>query len=1603
MFQIVLQLFTLVPITPYPDFDIAFSPRAKRYYEKKMDHITRTCFAQALDDLVKSIIKSPDGNARIGRAKRLKGCEGIIWELDIGPTTDLRMLYGIIKASEEIANTLPTLAILDFSDHDNLTRRVKASTTHLVHASKMDKLDWDNATEVIDLATIPEGKKGILSLRQFERKAKDTFNPELDNWSKKSLEACYDNSAIWEVYWPKDEVMSEFMEGNFHPHLRLKEHQQKLLEFCQIFLLEGVAGTGKTTILERRFANTLDVVESSSNILFLTLNPELASEVRGRIGPYVPDDFQTSLDDLVMDIDTWMMMLLEKVATNDAIIEKKKAEVAANEANKELKILEEEVTEIENDLVFCQATLDNAKNKKQKSELSSLLKEKHNTSITIKNKLKEQKKKVKELHNALDEKTRSAESKQVKKYIEGKYNPKKKITYDDFALYLSKQRTMKYDASTLWEEYRGIIRGAQVDINSSRLKFEEYEDLGRKRGRYDESIRKEVYRDSTKLFKKFEGDSIKSPSRGGWIDQDLARDVMKNIQNNSVEKYDAIFIDEVQDLTELQIRVILESLNNKGSKKFEAAGDLSQSVYPSAFRWEDLRKTIYEVLQVNPGKEKRLDINYRATPKLVAAANWVLEEHSEVEKEKRRHIQRAAAEDSGELPSLLMLPEKTIIDKLKQLKLPNPFCPLVVRDEMLIESLSKKLSQHDSGENVHVMSVPSCKGLEYENVILWDPFSSSDGIMNKYYHQKKGALIKEKERPDQSLLLEFRHLFVGITRARYRLIIIEPGKSYNKPQYPTSPIISAFDHLARLDDLFDVRTIEELDNFSRRDISREDYVDRAREFERSGRWKLAADCWNSAHQSFERARCLGEYYEKNREYALAAEQFEEVSDDPKISLKEKQKYWMRAKNATLFALDDASNEGKRELASRLARLSEYLGEEEEAARAKAVMFREMAKDVDGSSSAMWLSEAANEYIKAGNHEKAAEIQTELGNHAEAVRIYFDQQKIKLLRESILRLLKSQNLSSYSSDLFSGNDEWKETVSELTGIGENELPTFDVDWDRAIHLAKGKKKDILELKKASHNGEWRKEWKLHERLTNYDKAIRILRTHGTITDVLKLQVRNNLWDEINEDDLLENINAVIKEIDRVGKDPIPLIMKFVYPKIPVKSEIGFTENIPNDNMEPYLILRVATSRPAPSRQFRITVRPEVRNLVKWLRKSLSSPRDDKENISRFTHIILCHYLLELTEVSKKKKWQIDLLNNTAIELKFLRLLSGKKEGVITTLNNLKGNDIEKALSFYALKHGELDTIKMWYYINQNFKKNPPTKTFHTCIRKVALNRTLASMNNHYEVISYILSIQKELNIGEQDWEDLINLFNKIEDFPEDLPYTMTQLCGNKTTDWSNFIDDWMAIISNGIPKYMIAKKTWIKSDYVSIESGQIEEKSSPLLVNEDIKESGTIENDTESKKLTLEEDIPLDKPVVMGPPKQVNNIVEQSSSTSPPFPLSRAIELVGESKDPYPLIKNIVEEWLNEFANTVEERGSMSMLIAMQWSNEINSQWMNGEETDNERISLLAGSQFLIDLKKKNIPLALTRDEKSKLHTRASRHSNLLGAIRWPWAQRPFMP
>ena len=201
------------------------------------------------------------------------------------------------------------------------------------------------------------------------------------------------------------------------------------------------------------------------------------------------------------------------------------------------------------------------------------------------------------------------------------------------------------------------------------------------------------------------------------------------------------------------------------------AGDLSQSVQPSAFTWQSLRETIYAQLRIKVSEEYRLDENFRSTPYLVHAANLVLKHLSEFNNESLTNIQRPfAGENSGEPLLLFFEKNERLVQSLAENGLPNDNCVLLVRDE------STKLWLEPNCRRTGSIYRNDCQVQrpEQENILLWDPVSGSERILDMLYHPvRKGKPVQEEQHI--AAIIELKHLFVGLTRARYLMGVLLPG------------------------------------------------------------------------------------------------------------------------------------------------------------------------------------------------------------------------------------------------------------------------------------------------------------------------------------------------------------------------------------------------------------------------------------------------------------------------------------------------------------------------------------------------------------------------------------------------------------------------------------------------------------------------------------------------------------------------------------------------------------------------------------------------------------------------------------------------------------
>ena len=317
------------------------------------------------------------------------------------------------------------------------------------------------------------------------------------------------------------------------------------------------------------------------------------------------------------------------------------------------------------------------------------------------------------------------------------FPPETELTRDRFRRMFDKN---DIDIDLFWEEYRGILRGYNLRGETPIISKKEYNDIGRRRGRIKPFQRNAFYhlaKERRTLAKA--GNSLFDFSTS-WDSLSLCREVFAELDRDSnLQKIECMYVDEVQDLTKAEMEVLLLLLNPDGLNRFAVAGDLSQSIQPSSFTWQALSDLIYTILSIRVDKHETLLENFRSTPYLVQAANRILELQDELDHDATPELQRPfAGENTGE-PGHIFDHEDDLIEALLKQNLPNAACPLLVRDNETKSKLRLRLNN-----NSNVITIAQFKGLERRNILLWEPDSGSERVLNLRHDPIRGSL-QEKE------------------------------------------------------------------------------------------------------------------------------------------------------------------------------------------------------------------------------------------------------------------------------------------------------------------------------------------------------------------------------------------------------------------------------------------------------------------------------------------------------------------------------------------------------------------------------------------------------------------------------------------------------------------------------------------------------------------------------------------------------------------------------------------------------------------------------------------------------------------------------------------
>ncbi len=356
-----------------------------------------------------------------------------------------------------------------------------------------------------------------------------------------------------------------------------------------------------------------------------------------------------------------------------------------------------------------------------------------------------------------------------REYLESIHVPSgKEITPRAFADWAARQRLPRElrDSHRLFEEIQGAITGTEE--TRAYLSRETYLALGVRQSIYPPELRDAVY-DLFERYRRFLDEQ-------GWFDPNMVSHAwLERIE----PRYDFAVVDEVQDLTNIQLLLILRALRDP--RGFLLCGDANQVVHPNFFSWAKVKTLFWQEQGDGAPADliRILNANFRNSPQVTEVANRLLHiKHARfgsVDKESN-YLVRSCGPAGGRVG---LLKDSDAVKRDLDRRTAGS-----VRFAILVMHPEQKTEVRKFFRTPLVFSIHEAKGLEYENVLLYGFVSSEE----KRFREIAGELgeqdltnelryARARDKGDKSLeIYKFyiNALYVAATRAVKNLYLIEP-------------------------------------------------------------------------------------------------------------------------------------------------------------------------------------------------------------------------------------------------------------------------------------------------------------------------------------------------------------------------------------------------------------------------------------------------------------------------------------------------------------------------------------------------------------------------------------------------------------------------------------------------------------------------------------------------------------------------------------------------------------------------------------------------------------------------------------------------------------
>ncbi len=343
--------------------------------------------------------------------------------------------------------------------------------------------------------------------------------------------------------------------------------------------------------------------------------------------------------------------------------------------------------------------------------------------------------------------------------------PGREATWRDFAGWFARMRQTfrEFDGHQAFEEIRGVLAAGAAGVVSRA----DYLALGVRQSIFPVDLRDKLY----DLFEKYRG----------WLAEARLYDlnlVAQDWQALAAPRYDFVVIDEVQDITTVQLALVLRTLKKPGH--FLLCGDSNQIVHPNFFSWSQVKSLFWKDPKLAERQELRvLTANFRNGLEATRVANQLLKikhrRFGSIDRESNFLVQ-AVGGDAGQVA---LLPDKDVTKREldQKIRQSTQFAVLVMRDEDKVEARKHFATPL-------LFSIHEAKGLEYENIVLYRFVSDHrtefgeivDGVAAADLAVDTLDYRRAKDKSDKSLeVYKFfvNALYVALTRAIKNVYVIE--------------------------------------------------------------------------------------------------------------------------------------------------------------------------------------------------------------------------------------------------------------------------------------------------------------------------------------------------------------------------------------------------------------------------------------------------------------------------------------------------------------------------------------------------------------------------------------------------------------------------------------------------------------------------------------------------------------------------------------------------------------------------------------------------------------------------------------------------------------